>query len=508
MVTSTRGHNHNTRTTSATLSSGYSRRAQPAQEMPQVQVLCRALVRNVNQSRWPLVRNASTSRITPISLVHEHLSNPVFSNCGTSDTPLWRRSPTGATICNACGLYQKSRNAPRPTNLIRPQVSSLLRLPKKSFARNNAPLLPKVPGATYVTEDHTPSGSCPGGGRCNGTGGADGCSGCPAYNNRVSKSATINGRKPCAPARISRSPAADQGAGEEQGIDAPPSPVDMTELHLQSQNTTVVIACQNCGTTITPLWRRDEAGRTICNACGLYYKLHNAHRPVTMKKAVIKRRKRVIPAQEDGKEISVSPSPAPETPMEKGSTNPDGSVNLGFGTGVGSESRQESEQPMSLATENSGMLQQTRQTPPLQSIADLTPFHARNRPQPQAMPNSFSNENRLAPLTSIAAIGDRQPSLSPASFPSLSRKRSFSSVDRDLPQTSDPDSSKRLSSIQSLLNPAGTSEESREMIRRNYPSPGNTAGEDAKAEKRAALQREAAAMRAQLAAKERELEEL
>jgi hypothetical protein len=228
-----------------------------------------------------------------------------------------------------------------------------------------------------------------------------------------------------------------------------------------------------------------------------------------MKKAVIKRRKRVIPAQEDGKEISVSPSPAPETPMEKGSINQDGSVNLGFGTGAGSESRQESEQPISLVTENSGMLRQTRQTPPLQSIADLTPFHARNQPQPQAMPNSFSNENRLAPLTSIAAIGDRQPSLSPASFLSLSRKRSFSSVDRDLPQTSDPDSSKRLSSINSLLNPAGTSEEdSREMIRRNYPSPGNMAGDAAKAEKRAALQREAEAMRAQLAAKEKELAEL
>jgi hypothetical protein len=62
----------------------------------------------------------------------------------------------------------------------------------------------------------------------------------------------------------------------------------------QQQN--VVVACQNCGTTITPLWRRDEQGQPICNACGLYHKLHGAHRPVQMKKAEIKRRKRIVPA--------------------------------------------------------------------------------------------------------------------------------------------------------------------------------------------------------------------
>ncbi|CAO3609550.1 unnamed protein product [Cunninghamella blakesleeana] len=45
-----------------------------------------------------------------------------------------------------------------------------------------------------------------------------------------------------------------------------------------------VIKCSNCETTTTPLWRRNENGETICNACGLYYKLHNVHRPIAMKK--------------------------------------------------------------------------------------------------------------------------------------------------------------------------------------------------------------------------------
>lgn len=144
-----------------------------------------------------------------------------------------------------------------------PSILSPALGPQRKERKNSPPslVLPLLNASSisvYGTIDQEIGGSCPGGGKCNGTGGAEGCSGCPAFNNRMAKTAHLTLSQPTL-----FSETASKLSEEPQTL------CEVESLRVHLRDTTVVAACQNCGTTITPLWRRDKTGRTICNACGI-----------------------------------------------------------------------------------------------------------------------------------------------------------------------------------------------------------------------------------------------
>lgn len=194
-------------------------------------------------------------------------------------------------------------------------------------------------------------------------------------------------------------------------------------------------------------------------------------------------------------------SPPPEA--HRGSTNPDGSINLGF-------------RNRNLPDPTRGQsIQQQHPGSDLIAYASNSQSHGNDN-------DSLNDDNRLPPINSFSSARQRI-SLSPNSFLSPSRKRSFSNTDmepslRDSATNPTSTNPKRLSSIKSLLNPGASDHEPNDRRSPsqflNPPSPNYSSqapvqdSERAKFERREMLQREAERMREALKAKERELAEL
>ncbi|KAJ9506020.1 hypothetical protein QJQ45_016656 [Haematococcus lacustris] len=78
------------------------------------------------------------------------------------------------------------------------------------------------------------------------------------------------------PPKRRRSPAPGGRAGSREGGGRAPSASMGEERAMQ--------VCVNCGTTKTPLWRKDkETGESNCNACGIYKQTHGIPRPAGLR---------------------------------------------------------------------------------------------------------------------------------------------------------------------------------------------------------------------------------
>jgi len=73
------------------------------------------------------------------------------------------------------------------------------------------------------------------------------------------------------------------------------------------------LVCKNCSTTSTPLWRRYDDTTVLCNACGLYKRIHMSDRPINLKHDVFRKRPRKSPVPTAAAAAAASAGAAPSS---------------------------------------------------------------------------------------------------------------------------------------------------------------------------------------------------
>ena len=298
----------------------------------------------------------------------------------------------------------------------------------------------------------------------------------------------------------------------------------------------------------------DRTDRTFC--AGLYYKLHGRDRPVAMKKSIIKRRKRVVPALRDQSPSAGSANDSSASPeavhvglahaiddhRHEQANSYAASANGQISPHMYPASRTAAPPPVDFTNYgSSGVLSLPHHPPPPHQHQQHHAFNgtrpAQNEPLPggsQALPltNHASNpKKRSLPDTDEhhpnVPTPTHLPPINPAGASSTSNPARLSSISSLLNHADRPREDSRIdpaltahSAVQQQrqqqhqtplrsFSPSGLSSSASPTLGFAQPHASNPAeSEQLKAERRAQLQREAENMREALRAKERELAEL
>lgn len=210
----------------------------------------------------------------------------------------------------------------------------------------------------------------------------------PLVNHKSSTSDHHTSIQPRSPDSHSPNETTSNPGFDSQSASRPPSPTSKyypsnnqvstqvtTQTQTQTQKENVSTTCTNCFTQTTPLWRRNPDGHPLCNACGLFLKLHGAVRPLSLKTDVIKKRNR-------GPASSSPPANGSGVRSSKKNINPVNSNAVNLATGNLINSKKE------------GILALTHApgTDSVQENVLITPSHSKNDvKESHCMPNKTNS---------------------------------------------------------------------------------------------------------------------
>ena len=279
--------------------------------------------------RGPTARGASTSGAPARRKLGSGAGRPartyanhdgkVCANCGTTSTPLWRKDRTAndAILCNACGIYKKNHGKERPV--------AKVAAPAPAPPAETEPSTPRAPlSASDLTDVSSQSDQdvvplkveeikqeaasslgaggkgetketekVPKWGEARRTRGANKKRKAPMEEDDDEEDAMAASKRLAAtkeePLKLAAARALIEIHGEHwspitpqrhsggsSSSDAKPA------KSAKAKAGGGVQTCANCGTTTTPLWRKDrETNTLLCNACGIYKKNHGKTRPLT-----------------------------------------------------------------------------------------------------------------------------------------------------------------------------------------------------------------------------------